>query len=295
MTFNDNADISSGKVGRRGRTALIAGGGGGGLLVVGLIILSQVLGVDLTGLAGGGAQQGSDSGVVESLDRCQSGEQANTDLDCRMKGAAAAIDTYWTDEVASIGVEYHSPKFALFSDATSTACGSASSATGPFYCPGDETLYVDTAFFDELRTRFGSSGGSLAQMYVVAHEWGHHIQKPGGALERAQDGGTGPASAGLRVELHADCFAGAWVGSASKTKDENGVPFLKPVSDQQIRDALSAASAVGDDRIQAASGGLVNPETWTHGSSEQRQRWFLNGYREGATACNTFSVGADTL
>jgi predicted metalloprotease len=289
MTFNDNADISGGKVGRRGRTGLILGGGGGGLLVVGLIILSQVLGVDLTPLAGDG------SGAEPSAEniQCDTGAQANADLDCRMKGAAAALDTYWVDEAPSLGVQYTSPQFALFTDQTSTGCGAATSATGPFYCPADQILYVDTGFFDDLRTQYGSSGGPLAEMYVVAHEWGHHIQNLGGVLKN-QSQATGPGSESIRIELQADCFAGAWVGAASTTKDENGVPFLKPVTETQLKDALSAASAVGDDRIQAQSG-VVNPETWTHGSSEQRQRWFLTGYRSGATGCDTFTPSTANL
>ncbi len=292
MTFNDNADISGGRAGRRGRTGLILGGGGGGLLVVGLIILSQVLGVDLTPLAGGdGAGTGGSS--VESIDNCTTGAQANADLDCRMKGAAAALDAYWEGEAPAVGVQYTSPDFALFTGQTSTGCGAATSATGPFYCPADSILYVDTGFFDDLRSQYGSSGGPLPQLYVVAHEWGHHIQKLAGSLSE-QSGDTGPGSESVRTELQADCFAGAWVGSASTTPDENGVPFLKPVTDAQLADALSAASAVGDDRIQAQSG-QVRPETWTHGSSDQRQRWFLAGYRSGATACDTFSPSTSSL
>lgn len=292
MTFNDNANIGDGKVSRRGRTGLVVGGGGGALLVVGLFIVSQLLGVDLTGLAGGGT---SDT-PADNLTQCATGADANRDLDCRMKGAAAALDSYWVEEAPKVGIKsYTSPQFALFSGSTDTGCGTASSATGPFYCPADQILYVDTSFFDELKNTYGSSGGPLAQMYVVAHEWGHHIQKLAGILDRANSSATGPASQSVRVELQADCFAGAWVGSASTVPDENGVPFLKSVSEGQIADALSAASAVGDDRIQSAGGGQVNRETWTHGSSEQRTRWFTTGFKGGATACDTFSPTAAKL
>lgn len=287
MTFNDNANIDPSKVSRRGRTGL-AIGGGGGLLVVGLFILSQVLGVDLTGLAGGGQpQQGQD----ESLAQCDTGAEANASIDCRMAGAADSLDTYWATQVDG----YASTNIVLFEGQVSTGCGTASSAVGPFYCPPDQTIYIDTAFFGQLTDRFGASGGSLAQMYVVAHEWGHHIQNIVGFMEGLDLQDTGPTSDAVRLEVQADCFAGAWVGAASTIVDGQGVTFLEPVTDQQIQDALSAASAVGDDSIQEATQGQVTPETWTHGSSEMRQRWFMTGYEGGPNACDTFAVDGSQL
>ncbi|MFC6356734.1 KPN_02809 family neutral zinc metallopeptidase [Luethyella okanaganae] len=288
MTFNDDADISTGKVSKRGRNVGIAVGGGLG--AVALFVLSQFLGVDLTALVGGQQQQVTE----ESLDACRTGADANVDIECRMKGAAASLDAYWSEEFVAVGGEYVSPQdMQLFTASTQTGCGAASSATGPFYCPPDQTIYIDVSFYDELRNRFGSSGGPLAEMYVVAHEWGHHIQNIAGIL--GTQGGTGPASNQVRVELQADCFAGAWAGAASKVDDSAGVAFLKPITEAQIRDALSAAAAVGDDRIQAAASGQVDPEAWTHGSSEQRQRWFLTGFTRGAGVCNTFAVDASRL
>ena len=285
MTFNPNSDIGGGKVSKRGRNTGIAVGGGLG--VIALFVISQFLGVDLTGLVGGGAAPETDS----SLEQCQTGADANENVECRMVGAAASLDAYWSQEGPELGLDYVSPQdFVLFDQATTTGCGSASSATGPFYCPPDQTIYIDVSFYDELRGRFGSSGGPLAEMYVVAHEWGHHIQNLAGILERAQDGQTGPTSNAVRVELQADCFAGAWAANASEVPDESGVPFLQPITDAQIADALSAASAVGDDRIQEATQGQVTPHSFTHGSSEQRQRWFLVGFQQGAGACDTFSV-----
>ncbi|WP_349898876.1 KPN_02809 family neutral zinc metallopeptidase [Parafrigoribacterium soli] len=297
MSFNDGANIGSGRAGRagrRGRTG-VAVGGGGALLVIGLFVLSQFLGVDLTGLAGGGGDSGS--GTSQQLDQCQTGADANASLDCLVKGTAAALDAYWVDEYPALKAgAYHSPAqgVQLFTQSTSTGCGTASSAVGPFYCSADQNIYLDTDFFAELRDRFGASGGQLSEMYVIAHEWGHHIQNLAGVISRASDGDTGPTSNSVRLELQADCYAGAWVGSASTVQDSGGTPFLKPVTDAQIRDALSAASAVGDDRIQAASG-QVRPETWTHGSSAQRQKWFLAGLRGSATSCDTFGVGAGAL
>jgi predicted metalloprotease len=290
MTFNDNARIDSSKVKRRGRTAGIATGGGL-VVAVGLFLVSQFLGVDLTGLAGGGAGEGTDEAVVG----CDTGAEANERLDCLMAGASDSIDTYWTAEAPTIGVDYHLPEFVLFDDQVGTDCGTASSATGPFYCPPDETVYVDTSFFDELRTTYGSSGGPLAEMYVVAHEWGHHIQNLAGTMDGRDTTDTGPASASVRLELQADCYAGAWIGDASSNADATGTQFLEPVSDAQLADALSAASAVGDDRIQEAATGEVDRESWTHGSSEQRQRWLLAGLENGAAGCDTFAVGAGAL
>lgn len=285
MTFNDDAKINPDRVSRRGRNTGIAVGGGGGLLVLGLFVLSQVLGVDLTGLAGA-PQQGQD----ESLAQCDTGREANELIDCRLAGAADSLDTYWGSELPELGQTYRSTSIVLFTDQTNTGCGGATSAVGPFYCPSDETIYVDTAFYDELRTRFGASGGPLAEMYVIAHEWGHHIQNVTGIMTGLDLQATGPASDSVRLELQADCFAGSWVGAAAEIRDEDGVAFLEPVTQQQIADALSAASAVGDDRIQESTSGQVTPETWTHGSSEARQKWFLAGYGGGPNACNTFEV-----
>ncbi|MDN4597093.1 KPN_02809 family neutral zinc metallopeptidase [Leifsonia virtsii] len=295
MTFDPNADISRGKVSRRGRTTGIAAGGVG-LGAVAVFLIAQLFGVDLSGLVGGGDAGGTQQiGTGDQAVSCETGAEANASIDCRMQGAAASLDTYWSDELPQLGGSYSSPQFVLFTDQTSTGCGGATSAVGPFYCPPDRTLYVDTGFYDELRSRFGSSGGPLAEMYVVAHEWGHHIQNLAGIMEQHQSRETGPASDSVRTELQADCFAGSWAGAASTTTDGEGHRFLEPITDAQIADALSAAAAVGDDRIQKAATGRVNPEGWTHGSSDQRQRWFTTGYRQGAAACDTFSVPAASL
>jgi len=182
----------------------------------------------------------------------------------------------------------------LYDGQTQSGCGTASSATGPFYCPSDQAIYLDVAFFDTLSGDYGASDGSLAQMYVLAHEWGHHISNLIGTLQQAGRE-TGPASGSVRLELQADCFAGAWVKDASTVTDDAGVPFLQPVTQQQIADAMSAAAAVGDDHIMESAGVEVNPERFTHGTSEQRQRWFQAGYRSGPAACGTFDVPASEL
>ncbi|MFT2748735.1 KPN_02809 family neutral zinc metallopeptidase [Clavibacter sp. Sh2036] len=298
MTFDDDARIDTSKVtrrrGGRGRTTGIAAGGGGLVVVIAVILVQQFTGVDLSQLVdgrGGAGASGASQERDEAIEGCTTGAEANASVDCRMAGAADSLDTYWTTAAPEAGVaDYASPGFSLFDAATTTGCGEASSATGPFYCPPDQRLFVDTTFFEELRTRFGASGGPLAQMYVVGHEWGHHIQQLSGAFDRADRRGTGPTSDSVRLEVQADCYAGAWVGAASEIRDDTGTAFLEPVSDAEVRDALDAAAAVGDDRIQAASGGEVDPHTWTHGSAEQRQRWFEAGRAGGPAACDTFAV-----
>lgn len=290
MTFNPDSNIGSGKVSRRGRNTGIAVGGGGIAAII-LALISPLLGVDLTGLSGmfdgGGGQV--QSGPADNLEQCQTGADANENVECRMKGASASLDTFWANTFAAEGLTYRSPAdFVLFSGGTSTGCGNATSATGPFYCPTDESIYVDTEFFDELRNRFGASGGPLAEMYVIAHEWGHHIQNVLGTMNNLDLRDTGPTSDSVRLELQADCYGGAWAKDASTVPDASGVPFLQPLTKQQIGDALNAAQVIGDDRIQEQATGQVNPETWTHGSSEQRQKWFSIGYEKGANACQTF-------
>jgi predicted metalloprotease len=302
MTFNDNADFKGGRVQRRGGgrgrgTGLALGGGGIG--VIALFVISQLLGVDLTGLAGGAGVAGTtgdysaDEGT--SLAYCDTGEEANTIIDCRMEGAAESLDAFWVANGPAVGAQYTQPAFALFDRAVGTGCGDATSATGPFYCPNDQTVYVDTSFFQELSTTYGASSGSLAQLYVVAHEFGHHIQNLNGSFASADRSDTGTGSDTIRLEVQADCFAGAWVAGASSTLDAQGDPFLLEPTRTEVQDALSAASAVGDDRIQQSAGVEVQPETWTHGSSEQRTRWFETGYQGGVTACDTFAVSATEL
>jgi len=290
MTFNDDADISSGHVSKRGRNTAI-GVGGGGLGLIAVVIISQLLGVDLTGLVGGTSGGTSDTSG-SPLSQCTTGSQANADIDCRMKAASASLDKYWSGEVDG----YTSPQpLVIFDQATDTACGGATTAVGPFYCPNDQTIYIDTAFYNELRSQFGASGGPLAQLYVIAHEWGHHIQNITGIMKNLDLQQTGPTSDSVRLELQADCFAGSWVGAAQDTKDENGVPFLQPVTKSEIADALNAAAAVGDDNIQQTTQGQVSPESFTHGTSAQREKWFTAGLNSGWQACDTFGASAGTL
>jgi len=284
MTFNPDSDISGNRTRRPGRTAAIAGGGVGLLAIVALIA-GPLLGIDLSGLVGGTQQGGgSESGSTE-LTECQTGNDANTQDDCRMAGAQVLLDEYWTKHVDG----YTPPQLYVFEGQTQTQCGTASNSVGPFYCPPDRSVYIDPDFFQIMREQFGASAGELAQLYIVGHEWGHHIQNITGVMSQHPNNGTGPDSNSVRTELQADCYAGAWLASAAEETDENGVHYLEKPTDAQIKDALNAAFAVGDDHIQEQSG-FNNPESWTHGSSEQRQYWFANGYQNGVGTCDTFAA-----
>ena len=292
MSFNDGVRINSAKVRRRGGASVAALSVGGIVTVVILGLLSQFLGVDLMPLAGGTPEPsiGAPSQLAEEL-RCETGADANASVECRMVGAADALDTYWGTAVTG----YRSPDVILFSGATSSGCGMADASTGPFYCPTDTAIYLDTGFFSTLHDDFGAQTGSLAQMYVLAHEWGHYISHITGSLDQGARG-SGAAGGSVRVELQADCYAGAWVRSAATVPEEtSGQPFLKPVTQDQIEDALDAASAIGDDSIMEMAGQRVEPDRFTHGSSVQRQRWFLTGYMNGPEACDTHSVAASDL
>ncbi|MFL6101309.1 MAG: neutral zinc metallopeptidase [Actinomycetales bacterium] len=293
MSFNENATldtsgVSSGGGGRLSGGMLPIGGGIGGLVLLAVFyVLSQLAGGSTSptqpGLGAGG-------GGVD-FSKCKTGADANRDVDCRIIGTANSVQAYWASALPDFGKRYTKAGLVDYRGSTQSACGTASNDVGPFYCPLDKTVYIDATFFQELTSRFGADDGALAQEYVVAHEYGHHVQDILGLLDRAQQDPQGPESGSVRTELMADCLAGVWAHSAATTTDANGVPFLKPLTTSDIDSALSAAQSVGDDRIQKQTTGRINQDTWTHGSSAERQRWFTRGYQSGSlNNCDTFSA-----
>jgi len=289
MRFRPGARLDAGEVqDRRGMRGggLAVGGGAGTILVV---IVLMLLGVDVPGGGtdpyslgtGGGGDSATPAGELSAA--CRRGSDANQREDCRIVGVVNSVQAYWGDRVDG----YRKAPTIFFTGQTGTGCGAATSAVGPFYCPPDETVYIDLGFYDELRSKFGAHGGAFAEAYVIAHEYGHHVQHLTGTDGRVGDDRQGEKSGSVRLELQADCYAGVWAAHAVETG------FIEDLTQADIADGLDAAAAVGDDRIQQRATGRVDPETFTHGSSAERRHWFDTGYRSGdARSCDTFAAGA---
>jgi predicted metalloprotease len=279
MTFRKGVRLNPGQVrDLRGRGGLALGGGLGGIIVVVAFLLlgldpSQVPADALNGITVGTGQ-----GNTNIEQECQTGEDANQRQDCRIVGFVNAIQDYWGESLNG----YEQAPTTFFTGQVSTGCGSASSAVGPFYCPADRSIYIDLGFFDQLESQLGAEGGPLAEAYVLAHEYGHHVQNLTGVLRGG--GGAGPESRAVRTELQADCFAGAFLNHAEER-------YLEPITREQLSQASDAAEAVGDDRIQERTQGQVDPETWQHGTSEQRKGWLAVGWESGdPRQCDTFGT-----
>jgi predicted metalloprotease len=299
MSFNDNVTLDTSQVrsggGGGAPGGMVVGGGIGGII---MLILALIFGINPGDVTGGGTTTEQDqvqAGGEQSNEvfaKCKTGADANANTECRVIGTVNSVQAFWSGELPRYGKEWQDTKTVLYSGATQSACGTASNQVGPFYCPLDKSVYIDADFFQVLEQQFGSNAGPLAQEYVVAHEYGHALQDQLGLLDRAQQDPQGPESGAVRIELMADCLGGVWANHATTVEDEDtGQPFLKPLTEQDIKDALSAASAVGDDSIQEKTQGRVTPENWTHGSSAARQRWFLQGFKTGdLNQCDTFAV-----
>ncbi|GAA0723418.1 neutral zinc metallopeptidase [Dactylosporangium roseum] len=307
MEFNDDADLDTSQVNdRRGSGGGGFGGGGGlggipipigggkGGLIITIIILAVVIcgggGLFGRGLLGGGDDQADNTNINKQCDKSNPNRFKNAD--CRNVLYINSVQAYWKSELpAAFGKQYEQAKTNFFSGAVNTGCGQADSGVGPFYCPADRQVYIDLTFYNELSNRFGASG-EFAAPYVIAHEYGHHVQNLLGTNARAQQGAQqGSDSASVRLELQADCYAGTWANHATETKDPQGDALFKSITESDIAEAIQAAEAIGDDTIQKRSGGRVNPDAFTHGTSAQRKRWFLQGYNTGdPRQCDTFNT-----
>lgn len=290
MPFNDQSRLDPSQIqDRRGRSvgrSVAFGGGGLGLIILLVALLMGANPNDLLGLVSTDqptASYQSTSDINNLQTECQTGADANTKEDCRIVGYVNSIQEYWASEFKTKGSQYTPAQTVLYTDSTEGACGTASSATGPFYCPNDQSVYLDLGFFDELKSRFGAEGGPFAEAYVLAHEYGHHVQDLLGALDQSgNSSATGADSESVYIELQADCLAGVWAHHAAETG------YLTAPTSDEIAQSLDAAAAVGDDRIQQETQGYVSPESWTHGSSAQRQAALEDGLKSGdIKSCET--------
>ena len=286
MKYNDQAQLDPSQMGGGGgRGGKVALGGGAGLVV---LVIALLLGVNPGDLLGSGTTAGpAPTGASSPFAQCTRGSDINRDRDCRFVAYSNSIQDYWGDTLSG----YEVIKVNTFTGSVDTACGNATSAVGPFYCPGDSQVYLDLGFFDELKTTYGAQGGDAAEAYVLAHEFGHHIQNLTGTMRTVQGGsqGSGPRSPQVRLELQADCYAGVWFKHAT----EDPQSPIAEVTQEDLDRAVDAAAAVGDDRIQEKMQGQVTPETWTHGSAANRQKWVGTGFTTGdPKRCDTFAAGA---
>jgi uncharacterized protein len=291
MTLNPDASPDTGQVRQAGR----GGGGIGGLPIpiprgpVGLIVLVLLA---IGGAIGGNSLLGGSGTSDEDTLSCPA-QQAQQDVKCRDTLYVNSIQDYWRDAMPQVfGQPYQDSDTVFFDQVANTGCGTADSGVGPFYCPADDLVYIDVAFWNELANRFGAKG-QFAQPYVLAHEYGHHIQDLlGTEAEVRQQMQRDPANQNaysVALELQADCYAGVWARHATETKDASGRPIFTMLTNADIQQALEAAAAVGDDAIQKKMGGAVDESQFTHGSSQQRQQWFSTGYSTGQPrACDTF-------
>jgi uncharacterized protein len=270
--------LRMGGLGGGGGLPIPMGGGIGGIVVVVIIFIVIQL---LSGGFGGGTPSGP-GGTASSLN-------PDDEMGQFVNSVTVDIQTFWEDQFRAGGSDYPETVTVLFTDGTQTSCGSATSATGPFYCPADRKVYLDPGFFDELSRRFGAPG-DFAQAYVIAHEYGHHVQNVLGTMDqvRQQQSSGNANQLSIRLELQADCLAGMWAHWVMANPDQANV---ESITDEDVREGLNAAAAVGDDRIQEQATGTIDKESWTHGSSEERMQWFNTGFKQGSLeACDTFAT-----
>lgn len=302
MELNENARIDTSQVDDRrgsggggGMGIPIPGGGGGRGGLIGLVIAVLVAlvggGFGLNAATNGG---GSEQGDNTSLEQKCSADDALQQVDCRNTLYVNSIQAYWKNALPEkFGEQYAAADTVFFSQAVTTACGNADSGVGPFYCPGDKQVYIDLSFYRVLGEQLGAEG-EFAQPYVLAHEYGHHVQTLLGTeaqMRRQQQRDPDNANAlSVKMELQADCYAGAWAKNATGTADASGQKIFTSITEQDIREAIDTAEKIGDDAISERANRPVNPDEFTHGSSAQRREWFTRGYETGdPKQCDTFS------
>jgi predicted metalloprotease len=309
MDYNDDAKLDTSQVsdtrgsGGIGGKHIAIGGGGLGIVGVIIVVALQLFGggsgtssalSDVLGQLGQNGQPATADNTA--LDQeCQTGADANSKLDCAVVADINSIQEYWTVELPKLGKTYTPVPTVWFSGQVSTGCGAADSAAGPFYCPADKKVYIDLTFYNDLQSQFGATGGLFVDAYVLAHEYGHHVQDLLGTEAKVKQGDTGPTSSSVRLELQADCYAGVWAKNASTVPTSNGTPLISNITTTDIANALDTAGKIGDDYIQTQiEHQTFNASTETHGTSAQRQKWFTAGYQSGdPNSCDTF--GAKTL
>jgi predicted metalloprotease len=293
VRFRRNAPLDPGQItdvrgrGGFGPGGLALGGGGlGGIALVIYLLVALLGGNDSLGQLGplDNQQVGQGDTPSEISSACRTGQDANEREDCRIVAVVNSVQKFWDGVFQHSGRQYQYVDTVFFTGQVQTGCGLADSQVGPFYCPADMLVYIDLGFFDDLQSRFGVGSAPFVQAYVIAHEYGHHVQDQLGVLKQIGNDRQGPESRAVRSELQADCYGGVWAAHAVETG------LIEQLTQADINNGLDAAAAIGDDRIQEQTQGQVNKETWTHGSSEQRRRWFSRGYENGKpAACDTFS------
>lgn len=297
MEYRSDADISGSRVRRRGGGGGMGGGRRGGPIAVGGGIGGVIILVLMLLFGGGGGlgdlfgapQQGQPQQQQQQGGElnCETAADIEQNRDCRFAAYDVALENYWS----SAFTEGFQPVSALnlFTGQISTACGTGSSEMGPFYCPGDQGIYVDDVFMGRLLEQLGTTRSDAAELYIIGHEYGHHISNLTGDMQKARSGGndTGPRSGAVRLELQADCYAGVFF----KNTMEDPQSPIESVTQDDLNRIVDAARAVGDDHIQQQQGGRVVPESWTHGSSKMRQYWVAKGFQSGdPNTCDTFNT-----
>ncbi len=309
MELNENANLDTSQVedlrgsgggggGRGGGIPIpLPSGGGGwaGLILTAIVVIGGAIfgGVNVLG-GDGGSQTGDNTNIEQKC--ATSNPNRFQEVDCRNLLYVNSVQAYWRVALPQVfGKQYQAAETNFFSGQVSTGCGAADSGVGPFYCPPDREVYIDLTFYEELANRFGAEG-EFAAPYVIAHEYGHHVQTLLGTsdqVNRQQQRDPNNANRySVMLELQADCYAGSWAKFATTTTDAGGQALFTSITDTDIEQAVETAEAIGDDAIQKRSGGGVNPDSFTHGTSAQRKQWFMTGYQAGdPKRCDTFSAG----